>query len=258
MDELKARFLEGLPPGIPLYDSHGHMAGFSRDYPIRGGTAEAAAREMDRLGIARGIVTPIGIIGTETSRKNDQLLAECRKFPARLTGFALVNLNWEAEDILRELDRCLAAGLSGIKIIAPYQGCPDDGPRVEAVTAYAHERRLAILNHWWHDPAFLDRMARTYPDTQLIQGHYPGPGWADAVNRHENVWLSTANYYGLGSVEEMVRVYRGDRITWGSDLYDLEYGWTLGPILMADIPEAARRAILSDNGRELFRRIDAR
>jgi len=255
VDRFLARFLDGKPPGIPLFDSHGHLGRAHRDYPIFGAGADAVIREMDRLGICQAVVTPICVVGTEASYLNDLLIAECRKYPDRLAGFALVNLNWDYPAIEKELDRCLSEGLCGIKLIAHYQNYPDDGPKIEEVCAYAHRRQRVILNHWWHSPDFLRRMAMSFPQATLVQGHYPGAGWASALTAGDNVWFSTTNYFPFGSVEEMVRACRNDRIVWGSDVSDLQYGWGLGPVVCADIPEETKEKILSANGRELFRRI---
>ncbi len=53
----------------------------------------------------------------------------------------------------------------------------------------------------------------------------------------------------------MVRTMRNDRICWGSDFSDLHFGWTLGPILLAEIGEKTKRKILGENMVQLLKKL---
>jgi len=246
MSELKKRFLDGEPLDIPLYDIHAHLGEYNRDYPVFYGRAGEIANEMDRVGIVKAVVVPLGIYGTEVSFQNDKLIHDCKTYPGKFVGFPLVNLNNSHVDIEKELERCRKAGLHGIKLIAAYQNSPGDGKNVEFVCEYADHHKLPILNHSWVSTDFLEKMVKKYPRVEYICGHF-GFAWKEIVNAYDNVWLCTCNWLAAGTVDEMVKEIRTDRICWGSDFSDLEIGFTLGPILLSDIDDATKKKILGEN-----------
>ena len=97
-------------------------------------------------------------------------------------------------------------------------------------------------------------MVVKYPDVKYICGHFSFI-WKEIVNNYENVWLCTCNWLPFGTVEKMVKEIRNDRICWGSDFSDLHFGFTLGPILLADIEDEIKEKILSKNFQTGFEKI---
>jgi len=243
---LKEKFLNGEKLGIDLYDIHAHLGGYNRDYPVFDGETERIVEEMERIGIKKAFVMPLGVYGTEWQYQNDKLIYDCKKYPDKFYGFSLVNLNFPEGEILKELDRCRKEGIIGIKLIAAYQDYPGDGKRIEFVCEYANHYKMPVLNHSWNSPSFLEKMVVKYPDVKYICGHFSFV-WKEIVNNYENVWLCTCNWFPVGTVEKMVREIRNDRICWGSDFSDLHFGFTLGPIILSDIDEEIKIKILSLN-----------
>ncbi|GEM_PF-1952411 len=253
MDQLKKRFLEGKPLGLPLYDIHGHIGGFSRDYPIFGGQLEELLQEMRRIGVRRCLVFPIGVYGTEFPFQNDKVIAACKKYPDYFSGLSLVNLNYSEKEIIKELERCRQSGLVGAKLIAAYQGAKSDAGQIEAVCEYAHHYGLIVLNHGWPGLEFLRKIACSYPKGQYICGHL----WLEAatvVNECDNVWMCTCAFLSPGALSQAVATMRTDRLCWGSDLSDLHWGFTLGPILLSSLSLEVKKKIISANTRSLFRK----
>ncbi|MCM8769993.1 MAG: amidohydrolase family protein [Candidatus Omnitrophica bacterium] len=254
MHRLKERFFQGKPLGLPLYDIHGHVGGFSRDYPVFGGQIDQLLEEMDRIGVKRSLVFALGVYGTELRYQNDKVIKAGQRYPERFSGLALVNLNYPEKDILQELERCRSAGLVGAKLIACYQGAPAESQKIEAVCEYAHHHQLIVLNHGWGTPEFLRKMAEIYSAAQYICGHL----WlaaARVVNEFDNVWMCTCAYLSPLDLQQAVETMKPERICWGSDLSDLHWGFTLGPILLSSLPEKVKKMILSTNTRELFRKL---
>ncbi len=253
MDKLKEKCLKGEMPKVSLYDIHAHL-GSTRDYPGFYSTTGEIIREMERIGIKKAIVFPLEVYGTEFSHSNDGIIDDCNKFPEHLIGFCMVNLNYPQKVIEEEIERCRKLGIVGIKLIAQYQGYPDEGKNVEFVCEYANHHKMPILNHCWGSPEFLEKLVRRYPSFHYICGH-PLLEYTEVVNKYENVWFCTGGIFRLGEVEEMVRTMRNDRICWGSDFSDLHFGWTLGPILLAEIGEETKRMILGENMVQLLKKL---
>lgn len=246
LESLKEKFLKGEKLDIELYDVHAHIGGYNRDYPVFDGETEKIIEEMERLGVKKAFVMPLGVYGTEWKYQNDKLISDCKKYPDKLYGFALVNLNFPEKEIEKEMNRCRKEGIKGIKLIAHYQGYPAEGEKVEFVCEYANHYKMPVLNHSWGTPLFLEKMVKKYPDMQYICGHFSFV-WKEIVNKYDNVWLCTCNYFSSGTVEKMVKEIRNDRLCWGSDFSDLHFGFTLGPILLSDIDDKIKRKILSEN-----------
>jgi len=253
LDKLKEKFLKGEMPKVSLYDIHAHL-GSNRDYPVFYGKTEEIIREMERIGIKKAFVFPLEVYGTEFSYNNDKIIADCNKFPEHLIGFCLVNLNYPQKVIEKEIERCRKLGIVGIKLIAMYQGYPDEGKNVEFVCEYANHHKMPILNHSWGSPKFLEGLVKKYPLIHYICAH-PVLAYTEVVNKYENIWFCTAGMSGFGEVEKVVRTMRNDRICWGSDFSDLDFGWTLGPILLAEIDEKTKRKILGENMFQLLKKL---
>lgn len=255
MDKLKENFLKGEIPDVLLYDIHAHLGGYCRDYPVFYGKTEEIIQEMQRIRIKKAFVFPLEVYGTEFSYSNDKIIADCNKFPEHLIGFCLVNLNYSREIIEKEIERCRKSGIVGIKLIAQYQDYPDEGKNVEFVCEYANHHKMPVLNHSWGSPKFLERLVKKYSSIHYICGH-PFLGYTKLVNKYENIWFCTAGIFRFGEVEKMVRTMRNDRICWGSDFSDLHLGFTLGPILLAEIGEKTKRKILGENMARLLKKLN--
>jgi len=251
MDEIKGKFLRGEKLEIGLYDIHAHLGGYSGAHPVFDGETEEIVEEMERIGIEKAFVFPLSAYGAEWYYQNNKLISDCKKYNNKFYGFSSVNLNCSEEEITKELNRCRKEGTIGIKILAGYQGYPEDGAMVEFVCEYANHYKMPILNHSWGSALFLEKMVKKYPDVFYICGHFSF-GWAEVVNNYENVWLCTCNYLDYGSIEKMVKEIRNDRICWGSDFSDLHFGFTLGPILLSDIPDEVKKKILRENTKSLI------
>ncbi len=234
--------------GEVLLDCHAHI-GRHADYVIPDGEPEALVAEMRRLNIRGAFLFQFAGVQTGEVAYGNNLVADaCRRVPGRFLGLAMVNPLFE-RDVLPELERCCDLGFVGIKLINRYQGYPDDGPLLDLICGFAHEHRMPILNHSWGAP--LEERLRRYPNAQFITGHWD-PGRASLVREYNNLWICTCLPIAHEAFERGMRDLRPDRVLWGSDMSDLNFGCGLGPILLARVSDEIKRRVLGLNMRELL------
>ena len=241
------------PEGMRFADCHGHLGGRSMWYHVPDGTTDATVAEMERLGVDRACVFSFAGVNSDETFGNDLVADAVARHPDRFVGFTLLNPHRGRDDMLRELDRCAALGLRGIKLIAHYQGYPTEGPLIDVACQWAHERKQIILHHSWGSAQHIERLVSTYPDACYITGHTT-TAYADVMKRHPNLYVCSCPLTAPRTCEQVVEAIGADRLLFGSDLQDLPIAWGLGPILFARIPESAKRLILGDTLRGLLAR----
>ena len=236
--------------GESLYDCHGHV-GYRNQRHVCAEEPAALVREMDRLGVRHCFVfTWIG--HGEVTIGNDIAFEAAARFPERLSGFTAINPGHGEGEARRELERGLAHGMKGVKLVTPIHRYPYDGPVIEVCCRFAHEHRQFILNHVWGPPAVMRRWLEKYPGACYLTGHSEG-NFADLVRAFPNLYICSCPFLDWGQTEEYVRRYGADRILFGSDLMDLPVAWGLAPIFYARIPEAEKRLMLGENLKRLLR-----
>ncbi|MBI3921296.1 MAG: amidohydrolase family protein [Armatimonadetes bacterium] len=234
--------------GELLLDCHAHI-GRHADYIIPRNQPEELAEEMRRLNVRGAFVFQFtGVQTGEVAYGNDVIADSCCRVPRRFMGLTMVNPCFEC-DVMPELERCRGLGFAGVKLITSYQGYPDDGPLFEAICGFAHEHHTPILNHWWGSK--LEEWLQRFPQAQFITGHWD-PGRAELVRRYDNLWVCTCLPIAHESFEIGMRDLRPDRVMWGSDMSDLQFGVGLGPILLARVDEEVKRRVIGLNMLELL------
>ncbi|MCC7351301.1 MAG: amidohydrolase family protein [Phycisphaerales bacterium] len=253
-DELVQWGRTGLkPPGIKLYDNHGHAGGTSGHYHVPDGDADSLIHEMDRFGVEQVCVFSLSGVFSDEMYGNDRTLEYIRKYPGRFVGFTMLNLHRGPDFIRRELDRTQKLGMRGIKLIPSYQGYPEEGPNVDVACQWAHDHKQLILNHNWGGAQQMRRLVDTYPNACFFTGHTT-LAYADVIRQYKNLFVCSCPVLEPRIVETVVASIGADRFLFGSDLTDLPISWGIGPILMARISEPDKRKILGDNLRELLTR----
>jgi hypothetical protein len=241
------------PAEMEFHDCHGHLGGLAAHYHIPDGDLKGIVHEMDRLGVRQVCAFSFaGVFGDE--RFGNDIVAEAvRRYPERFVGFTLLNPHRGRDGMLRELERCARLGLRGVKLIAYYQGYPEEGPLVDVACQWAHERRQIILNHNWGSAAQLARLLASYPDACFIAGHTT-TAYAELMKRFGNFYVCSCPLLGPRECERVVAAIGADRLLFGSDLQDLPVAWGLGPILFARLPVESKRMILGGNLKRLLER----
>ena len=204
-------------------------------------------RAGERVGITVHVASILGSWGAtspiyfpspaDVEYGNDSLLRLQRADPARIRGYAVVNPNF-TRHALAELDRCLDAGMIGIKLAASRRA---DDLLLDPICRVARERGVPVLHHIWQhrrreyrgqeasDGAELGALARRHPTVNFILAHIGGGGdWIHslaAVQRLPNVLvdLSGSGVDG-GMLEACLEALGVERLLWGCDV-TIDTGW---------------------------------
>ena len=232
-------------------DCHGHLGGRMMHYHVPDGDTKSLVAEMDRFGAAKCCVFSFNVF-TDERPGNDQVADAVRCYPDRFVGFTMLNPHRGPEEMRRELERCAAMGLRGIKLINSYQGYPSEGPNIEVACQWAHERRQLILNHYWGSAKVLERLLQNFRGACFITGHCTTE-YAAIMKEHANLYVCSCPLIGPRACEDTVAAIGADRLMFGSDLSDLPIAWGLGPILFARLPVQQKRMILGGNLERLLK-----
>jgi hypothetical protein len=239
------------PATMTFCDNHGHMGGHLSHYHLPNCTLDGIVRDMDRLGVERACVFGFTGVTSDEQPGNDAVIEAVRRYPERFVGFTMLNPHRGRDEMLRELARCQAQGLRGIKLIPHYQGYPTEGALIDVACQWAHERRQIILNHDWGSLAQVERLVSTYPDACFFTGHSTA-AYAGIMKRHANLYVCSCPLLQPRACENLVAAIGADRLMFGSDLQDLPIAWGLGPILFARLSPDDKRLILGENLRRIL------
>ena len=245
----------GLPAGwrdIRKIDAHMHVAGGSINWGFEdnGLIIEAA----DALGIEKlccSIPVIDGHLATpeEVRECNDGVLEAMRRYPDRILGYCFVHQGYR-DEMLDEIDRCLDAGMIGIKLYNQYKY---SNPVTFPIAEKAIECCVPILGHAGHptDPRSLARqpnisdasdfseLAQRFPELMMIEGHIGGGGdweWSiKGLRDCPNVYLDTSGTVVNDRIIEMcISELGSDRILFATDM-TMEGG--VGKILSAQMTD---------------------
>jgi predicted TIM-barrel fold metal-dependent hydrolase len=235
---------------------------------------------LDECGIERAAlinyVSP-DVMGF-TSQVNDWIARYCAGDRDRLIPFGSVNPRFTTTPA-DETERILDLGIRGIKVHPPHQlfdvndyrtGGPGAG--IGEVFRVAEERGCPVMIHTGTsvfpgarnahaDPMPADDVGVDFPRLTVILAHAGRPLHGETarflVRRHANFHLDLSGIPPKRLAHYVPRLAEiADRCLWGSDwpspgVDDLKKN--VEGFLALDLPDAARRAILSGNAARLFR-----
>jgi predicted TIM-barrel fold metal-dependent hydrolase len=195
-------------------------------------SGDLLAAEMDRAGVDKTFMISYdaddiawffkftgidGDLSDQFGGRNYTLESAVKKHPGRFLWFATLK-HVERPDTFARMQKDIADGAVGMKIFPPYMNLPVDDPRLMDVYRWLAEndRRVILSFEDTLPPETpsvtecfeqLDRVLTEFPDLK-IQINHAGAGNQndpasdplnpeakiifDVVNRHDNVWLSTA------------------------------------------------------------------
>lgn len=230
-----------------LIDIHAH---FLHDRTPRADWRERNASRLragDRVGITTHVASILGSWGLTSPTYfpslpdlrlgNDALLALVRQHPDRIRGYVTVNPNYPTE-ALAEIERCLDAGMIGIKLAASRRA---NDPLLDPICRLAAGRGVPVLHHVWQsrrgeyagqeasDAWELGELAARHPAVIFLLAHIGGGGdWLQslpAIRGRSNIMvdLSGSGVDG-GMLEACIETVGVHRMLWGCDL-TIETGW---------------------------------
>jgi predicted TIM-barrel fold metal-dependent hydrolase len=193
----------GLPP-LSLVDAHVHVfppdlirrreaclgsdPRFDSMYSApkaRMATVEEVLEHMDESGAELSIIFGFAFRDQGLCREtNDYVIEAVRSDPSRLAGLACVST--ASPDAVKELERCLDAGLRGCGELAPASGDHEELSKLAPIAHCLGERGLPLMVHAsepvGHEypgkgrftPEACVALARTYPGLDLVLSHLGG------------------------------------------------------------------------------------
>ena len=225
----------------PLIDVHAHFwhaeAGRSDWHELN----EARFRAGDAMGVTVHVASVLGTYGftsptyfpspADVTRGNDAMLALCAAEPARVRMYVTVNPNHTAH-ALAEIERCVAHGAIGIKLLASRRA---DDPLLDPIAEVAAGRGLPILQHAWQhrrhdwpgqeasDGVEIARLASRHPSATIILAHIGGGGdWAhthDAIADVPNVVMDlSGSGVDRGMLDAALEAVGPERMLWACDV----------------------------------------
>lgn len=244
--------------GIDVIDMHGHLGRCGFAIPEMSAARMVAV--MDRIGVSAVLCSHMQSMGRDTARGNDEVLEAMRAYPNRILGYASAWPSSESE-VAQEIERCLGAGFTGIKIHNS-NGFPYTYPAYDRAYAIANERGLPVLFHCWgNDREFgeIAEIAQRFPRISALLAHggcQNIEGYLRMARDHANVYLDlsfSAAPHGL--VARLAAGAGVAKLVWGSDTHFLSQAQQIGKVLGANLPDEAKVRILSTNARAILDRI---
>jgi len=264
----------GLPAGwrqMKKFDAHNHVMQAVHEPDADWTAVENMLEAAELMGIeklfcsrplTRGVLAEIDAV----REANNSVIAAMQRYPGIIEGYCFVQPG-NGEAALEEIDRCLDAGMIGVKL---YNQFKYNDPVVFPIAEKCIERRIPFLGHsaYLTDPATLATQPKTsnalefgelsarYPELILILGHVNGGGdweWAvKGLKSAPNVFLDTS-----GSVQEddtigrCVRELGHERVLFATDL-TMEGG--VGKVLAAELTPEQREDIFWRNFQRILDR----
>jgi predicted TIM-barrel fold metal-dependent hydrolase len=257
-----------------LIDVHAH---FLHDRSPRTDWQERNASRLragDRVGITVHVASILGSWGAtspiyfpspdDIEYGNTFLLKLQRAHESRIRGYAVVNPNFQRH-ALAELDRCLDAGMIGIKLAASRRA---DDPLLDPICRVAADRGVPLLHHIWQhrrreypgqeasDGAELGALALRHPKVNFLLAHIAGGGdWIHtlaAVQDIPNVYLDlSGSGVDGGMLEACLNQVPVERLVWGCDI-TIDTGWAKLRYLRHLLPPAQLELVTWRNAARIF------
>lgn len=244
---------------LRIIDMHGHLGVFGYAIPDVGAASIVAV--MDRIGVESVMVSHMQCMGSDVQRGNDEIHAAMKAFPGRILGYISLYGGAGPQRVEREVQRCLSAGFTGLKIHNA-NGFAYTDPAYAPALALADQHRLPVLFHTWGEEkefAQIKELAMRYPNAAILLAHggcRNEAGYAEMVQALRNVYLDIAfSAAPAGVVQRLVDSVSADRIIWGSDACFLNQAQQVGRVMGASISENDKRKILSTNALHVLSRI---
>ncbi len=261
-------------PDAEIWDCHAHVGVEQPEQDMEDLVRAAERLSIDKICVLGGLTEFIRDPSPgEVRRGNEATLRAVEAFPEYALGYVYVNPKHEQQS-LDLLDEFVGDGpFVGLKLWVAVRA---SDPRLDPVIERAAELGAVIFQHTWlkvgGDPAHpgggnlpgestpsdLVELSRRHPGVRMVCGH-AGGDWQlgiRAIQDQEELLLGVAGGYPSNGLTEMgVELLGADRVVYGSDAPLRSFGSQLGKVHGAQISDAAKRKILSENLRGLMQRV---
>jgi len=204
---------------------------------------------------------------------NRYMLAQCRRFPGRITGLATVFPGEpDATGILQE---AFDEGLGGMKLHAHVQCFDIDAPETRLLFDVCQANRKPVVIHFCKEPkspayrcdpyeiCSAERLERVLVDFPQLRICVPHLGFSETgayrqlLEKYDTLWLDTTmvitDYFSMPEPIELSD-YRLDRIMYGSDFPNIPYAWDreLKRLREFNLTEEELGRVVSRNAAQFF------
>lgn len=204
---------------------------------------------------------------------NRYMLAQCRRFPGRVTGLATVFPGEpDAASILKE---AFEAGLGGMKLHAHVQCFDIDAPQIRLLFEVCQACRKPVVIHYGKEPkspayrcdpyeiCSAERLERVLIDFPRLKICVPHLGFSETgayrrlLEKYDMLWLDTAmvitDYFPMPEPIDL-KDYRLDRVMYGSDFPNIPYAWDreLKRLRDFNLSDAELEMVSSRNAAQFF------
>ncbi len=253
----------------PKIDVHCHVWNLGNEAD-EATSAERLISTGDMLGITEfwcsSPITGGRLAGIEEVRaENDAVLRAMKRFPDHIRGLCFV-IPGHYRHALDEIDRCLDAGMIGLKLYNQYR---IDDPAVVPVIERIVERKVPLLEHAGLPTSreFLDgqplisngrhfaAMNRRYPEAMVIHAHIGGGGdWENTIRAMRGTSRSlvcdvSGSNLDDGQVELAVAEMGPDRVLFGTDG---TMSGSVGKVIDATLTDKEKDMIFWDNAERIL------
>lgn len=236
-----------------VVDAHGHL-GENPNTTVPDTSLETLVARMDRMGIDMLACSATMAIFNAARRGNDIVIDAVRRYPSRFFGYTAADVGYP-DTVLPELERCLAAGLRGVKIYSHsiHRGFEYADAVYKPAMEFAEAHALPLLAHTFSvkELTDLEPYFDRYPRVRFVMAHTGSCGieqYVRLAQTYENVYIETClSISPRGLFENLVAAGVTDKVLWGTDQYFMDSSQQLGRIVFAQIPEDAKRKIIGAN-----------
>ena len=258
-------FLAGGPlTTADVVDCHSHlgpalyMQGADTD-------ADSLVQYLDALGVGLACVSHSIAMVSDWQIGNTLLIDAVRLHPGRIFGYAFFNPRYPSS-MPAELDRCIAAGLRGLKAHPDFHQTPADAPAYDYLYERASEENRVILCHYGAGPgryagaALWKRVVDRFPRATYVMAHsLPGRGAVDLAVEYfgtrDNVFFCLANAFEPGVIEYAAERLGAERLLYGSDGCWGAMATRLGIVCSTRLDDTAKRLVLGGNMHRLLSQV---
>ncbi|MFV0338777.1 MAG: amidohydrolase family protein [Chthoniobacterales bacterium] len=194
---------------------------------------------------------------------NDATIGLVQRHPGEIFGLCFLNPMLPEKFLIKEIERCLEAGLSGVKL--EFEVNARDA-RLDPIMEFLAARDAFLLHHAWYksvhkvpqesDPSDIAHLAKRHPNTKILMAHLTAGGMRGVldIKHHANVSVDTSGSPAVaGMVEYAVRHLGAERVLFGSDFPIRDFACQLGRIQGAKLKEQDRELILWRNAARLLK-----
>ncbi len=232
-------------------------------------TAETLVEAMDAAEVSRSVVMGMGWSDPSVDREaNDYIIEAVQRYPERLTGFCSVNPAW-GDAALEEVERCAAAGLTGVGELHPDTQGFDITDRASLAPLMDAARRLGLpvlvhssepVGHLYPGkgattPDRLCRLIENFPGNTVICAHWGGglPFYAlmpEVSELLENVYFDMAAsplLYRPEVVPAAAELVGPEKVLFATDFPLIRHKRMLRQVTESGLDQSAQEAILGGN-----------